>query len=522
MAPNRPLSLLLLLAAVSASSSSSNNVKAAAAGVVPSTHFAAPFNRTSFPSDFVFGASSAAYQIEGGALEDGKGPSIWDTFTHKHPEKIWDKSTGDVADDFYHHYKEDIQQLKEIGMDAFRLSISWTRILPSGKISGGINKKGVEFYNNVFNEIVAHGMKPFVTLFHWDTPQALEDEYGGFLSSKIVEDYRDYTDLCFKLFGDRVKYWITLNEPLSYSMNAYAKGTFAPGRCSPYVGNCTHGNSATEPYIVAHNLLLSHAAAVNLYRQKYQKSQKGQIGVTLVTHWFVPKVKTVEGLKAPYRALDFYLGWFLDPITNGEYPPTMRALVGKRLPKFTAEESKLVKGSMDFLGINYYTTYYASPMLSAPNAVNLSYTTDSHLDLTPDKDGVPLGTPTPLDWLFIYPKGIRMLMLYIKQKYNNPPIYITENGVAEANNKKLSVQEALKDDVRIKYFEGHLWFLQKAVKEGANVKGHFVWSYLDSYEWDAGLTVRFGMTYVDYTTLKRYHKKSAYWFQKFLLKSPAN
>ncbi|XP_019168138.1 PREDICTED: vicianin hydrolase-like [Ipomoea nil] len=489
------------------------------AAAVPSRHYAAPFNRTVYPSDFVFGASSAAYQIEGGALEDGKGPSIWDTYTHQHPEKIWDRSTGDVADDFYHRYKEDIRQLKEVGMDAFRLSISWSRILPRGKISGGINQKGVEFYNNVFNEIVAQGMKPFVTLFHWDPPQALEDEYEGFLSPKIVDDFRDYTDLCFKLFGDRVKFWITLNEPLSFSMNGYTTGTFAPGRCSPYVGNCTKGNSATEPYIVAHNLLLAHAAAVKVYRDKYQKSQKGQIGVTLVTHWFVAKTKTAEGLKAPFRALDFYLGWFLDPITYGEYPASMRALVGRRLPKFTPEEIKLVKGSIDFLGINYYTTYYAAPTLSF-NAVNLSYTTDNHLALTPDKDGVPLGTPTPLNWLFIYPKGIRMLMLYIKNKYKNPPVYITENGVAEANNSTLSVEEALKDTIRIKYYEGHLWFLQKAIKEGANVKGHFVWSFLDSYEWDAGHTVRFGITYVDYNNLKRYHKKSAYWFQNFLLKSP--
>ncbi|MCE0480948.1 hypothetical protein HAX54_038257 [Datura stramonium] len=457
---------------------------------IPAKRFYAPFNRTSFPPDFVFGASSAAYQIEGAALTGGRGPSIWDTFTRQHPEKIFDASTGDVAVDFYHRYKEDIRMLKEVGLKAFRLSISWTRILPYGKVSKGVNPEGIKFYNNVINELIANGITPFVTLFHWDTPQALEDEYGGFLSSKIAKDYGDYVDICFKEFGDRVKYWITLNEPLSYSMNGYTKGTFAPGRCSNYVGNCTEGNSGTEPYIVAHNLLLAHATGVKVYREKYQ---------------------------APLRALDFMLGWFLDPITYGDYPASMRAMVGRRLPKFTPEQVKLVKGSMDFLGINYYTTYYASPVLSF-NRVNLSYSTDNHADLSPHKDGKPIGTPTALDWLFIYPKGIYGLMLHIKEKYKNPPIYITENGMAEANNSTMSLKESLNDDMRIKYYEGHLWFLSKAIKAGANVKAHFAWSFLDDYEWDAGFTVRFGITFVDYKNgLKRYHKKSAYWYKKFLL-----
>ncbi|PHT70826.1 Vicianin hydrolase [Capsicum annuum] len=456
-------------------------------------------------------------QIEGGARLGGRGPSIWDTFTHKHPEKIFDRSTGDVAVDFYHRYKEDIRLLKEVGMKAFRLSISWSRILPYGKVSKGVNPEGIKFYNNVINEIISNGLTPFVTLFHWDTPQGLETEYGGFMSSKIVKDYADYADICFKEFGDRVKHWITLNEPLSYSMNGYAKGTFAPGRCSSYVGNCTKGNSATEPYIVAHNLLLAHATGVKVYRQKYQKTQKGKIGVTLVTHWFVPKIKTPLGLKAPQKALDFFLGWFLDPITYGDYPASMRANVGRRLPKFTPEQKKLVKGSMDFLGMNYYTTQYASPMLSVPR-VNLSYTTDGHVDMTTQKDGKPIGTPTALNWLFIYPRGIYDLMIYLKQKYKNPPIYVTENGMADANNSTLPLKQALKDDMRIRYYEGHLWFLSKAIKAGANVKGHFAWSFLDDYEWDAGFTVRFGITFVDYKNgLKRYHKKSAYWYKKFLL-----
>ncbi|XP_059649068.1 beta-glucosidase 12-like [Cornus florida] len=489
------------------------------AGSVKPKHISAPFNRSTFPASFVFGAATAAYQIEGAAYKGGKGASIWDTFAKQHPEKIWDHSTGDVAIDFYHRYKEDIHFLKDLGMDAMRLSISWPRILPRGKVSRGINQEGIKFYNSVFDELESKGLKPFVTLLHWDIPQALEDEYGGMLHTNIVNDFRDYVDICFKEFGDRVKYWITMNEPISFSTNGYTIGTQAPGRCSSYAGNCTAGNSATEPYIVAHNQLLAHAAAVKLYREKYKKDQNGEIGITLASHWIVPKVKTVAGIKAAYRGLDFMLGWFLHPLTYGDYPPSMRAIVGHRLPKFSPAQSKMVAGSMDFLGMNYYTSQYASISVSVNN-VNLSYSTDSHVELTTEKDGVPIGQTTALDWLCVCPKGIRLLMLYIMKKYKNPPIFITENGMADQDNSTLTLQEALKDNLRIIYMQGHLWNLQKAIEEGANVKGHFVWSFMDDFEWDAGYTVRFGLAFVDYKNgLKRYPKHSAYWYKKFLLKA---
>ncbi|CDP07696.1 unnamed protein product [Coffea canephora] len=484
----------------------------------PSHYSRPPFNRSSFPDDFLFGAATAAYQIEGGAHEGGKGPSVWDNFTHTHPEKIWDHSNGDVAIDFYHRYKEDIRLVKNMGMDAFRFSLAWTRIVPTGKISEAVNQEGIKFYNNVINEVIALGLKPFVTLFHWDTPQGLEDEYKGWLHPHIVEDYKDYVDICFKEFGDRVKHWITLNEPISFSMYAYTTGTYAPGRCSVYAGNCTNGNSGKEPYIVAHHLLLAHATAAKLYKENYQKSQKGQIGVTYATHWFLPKIKTPEGLKAPYRALDFMLGWFLHPITYGNYPPSMRTIIGNRLPTFTAAQSKMLIESIDFLGMNYYTSNYASPALTF-NRVNLSYMTDNHLIFSTDIDGVPIGQPTGLNWLFICPKGIRSLVLYIKEKYKNPPIFITENGLAESRNDSIPREVALKDVIRIKYHESHLWYLQKAIKEGANVKGYFAWSFIDDYEWDAGLTLRFGLNYVDYKEgMKRFPKLSALWFKKFLRK----
>ncbi|CAN1286124.1 Beta-glucosidase 17 [Linum perenne] len=456
-----------------------------------------PFTRASFPDGFIFGTGTAAYQSEGAASGDGKGPSIWDTFVKQHPEKIMDRSNGDLADDFYNKYREDIKLVKKIGLDSFRFSISWSRILPKGTISGGVNQLGLKFYNNLIDEILAHGMKPFVTLWHFDLPQALEDEYGGFLSPKIMKDYVAYADLCFKTFGDRVKLWATLNEANGYAVNAYNTGSFPPARCSSYVG-----------------------WAVKLYREKYQKVQKGEIGITIVTNWYIPKYNTASSRMAASRAVDFFFGWFANPITYGEYPKSMLRLVGKRLPRFTEEEKKMMKGSYDFLAVNYYTTQYAEeapPLRNAGKAaLQLSYASDRRLVLTSDKNGVPIGTPTGLNWLFIYPKGFKEFLLYVKNTYDNPTIYITENGMADK--KEIPKEVAIKDALRIRYHSLHLQTLLEAMKEGVKVKGYYVWCFLDDFEWDAGLSIRFGITYVDFAhNLKRYLKYSAYWFKMMLL-----
>ncbi|KAI7982189.1 Beta-glucosidase 12 [Camellia lanceoleosa] len=476
-------------------------------------------NRTSFPPGFAFGTASSAYQYEGGANKGGRGPSMWDTFTHKYPGKITDGSNGDVATDSYHRYKEDVAIMKEMGLDAYRFSISWSRVLPSGKLSGGVNKEGIKYYNNLIDELLEKGIKPFVTLFHWDTPQVLEDEYGGFLSQKIVDDYQSFAELCFKEFGDRVKHWITLNEPWTYSVGGYTVGQLAPGRCSSWLQlNCTGGDSSTEPYIVSHHQLLAHAAAVNLYKQKYQASQKGKIGITLITQWMVPFSKARHNHNAALRAMDFTLGWFMEPLATGDYPRTMRTLVAKRLPKFSKEQSKMLKGSFDFIGLNYYTANYAAYAPNS-NSVFVSYLTDSWVNLTTERNGVPIGAKAASSWLFVYPRGIYDVLLYTKKKYNNPLIYITENGIDEVNNATLSLEEALVDNMRIHYYYHHLSFLLQAIKDGANVKGYFAWSLLDNFEWNSGYTVRFGINYVDFKNgLKRYPKLSAKWFKNFLKK----
>lgn len=477
----------------------------------------AEIKRSDFPQGFMFGSSSSAYQIEGGAKEGGKGPSMWDTTTHKNPETITDGSNGDVAIDSYHRYKDDVSIMKDLGMDSYRFSISWTRILPGGHLSGGINEEGIRYYNNLIDELISNGITPVATLFHWDSPQALEDEYSGFLSSKIVDDFRDYVNICFEKFGDRVKHWITVNEPWTFSVYGYDLGILAPWRCSSDVGNCSNGDSSTEPYVVAHNLLLSHAAAVKLYKEKYQANQKGVIGIALNSKWVEPFSKSITDRLAAKRALDFLLGWYMEPLTRGEYPLSMRFMVKHRLPRFTKQQSQMLKGSFDFIGINYYTSNYAL-QIPTSNNMPLSYSTDSRANLTGERNGKLIGPQGGSSWLYVYPRGIRDLLVYIKRRYNNPLIIITENGVDEKNNKNLSVEEALQDNMRVNYYREHLTFLHNAIiRDDVNVKGYFAWSLFDNFEWSEGYTVRFGINYVDFDNgLKRYPKRSALWFKNFL------
>ncbi|KAH9321277.1 hypothetical protein KI387_015916, partial [Taxus chinensis] len=414
---------------------------------------ATELGRTGFPPGFIFGTASASYQYEGGAREGGRGPSIWDTFSHI-PGNVIDGSNGDVAADEYHRYKEDVKLMKDMGMDAYRFSISWSRILPYGSLKGGINKDGVAYYNNLINELLKHDIQPFVTLFHFDLPQVLEDEYAGFLSQNIVKDFAAYSEVCFREFGDRVKHWITLNEPYAYASSGYDTGSLAPGH---------HSNPGTEPYIVAHNLLLSHAAAVSLYKTKYQAVQKGSIGITLPASWILPYSNASSDHKAAQRAIDFMFGWFMDPITKGKYPSTMRKIVGARLPEFTDLESDMVKGSFDFLGLNYYTSLYGIHVSTPPNSMNTSYTLDSRANLTAERNGVLIGPVGGSSWLHVYPRGIKDLLNYIRSKYDNPPIFITENGIDEINNETLPLKDALNDTWRIDYHSEHLQFIHRAI-----------------------------------------------------------
>ncbi|CAI0419839.1 unnamed protein product [Linum tenue] len=474
-------------------------------------------NRTSFPTGFVFGAASSAYQYEGAANVDGRGPSIWDTFTNKYPGRIDDGSNGDRGVDFYFRYKEDVKLVKDMNMDAFRISISWSRVLPAGRISGGVNEKGIMFYHRLIDELLSNGIEPFVTILHLDLPQALEEEYGGFLSPLIVDDYRGFAELCFREYGGKVKKWITINEPWTMSSYGYDEGIFAPGRCSQWVNPaCEAGDSATEPYIVSHHALLSHASAVNLYRQKFQQWQNGEIGIALNCFWMVPYSDSIVDQAAARRAVDFMFGWHMEPITYGRYPKSMEANVGERLPKFTKEQSSNLIGSYDFVGINYYTTFYAIHN-SIGSKSGLRYKTDSLAEWRLLNESVGCGQGASF-WLNVYPEGIRDLMNHLKHKYNNPPVYITENGIATTNLWCSSILCQVCLNEYINFMVVGLDEVTQGSEDGANIRGYFAWSLLDNYEWSSGYTVRFGLHYVDYQNgMKREPKHSAKWFADFLL-----
>lgn len=466
-----------------------------------------------FPSDFVFGAATAAYQIEGAYNEDGKGPNIWDTFTHT-PGKIRRGDTGDVADDHYHKVQEDIELAKKMNLKNYRMSISWSRIMSNGTKSS-LNQKGIDYYRREIAAWNAAGINVYLTLYHWDLPQYIEDKYGGWLNtSAMVQLFTEYADTCFQQFGDRVKHWITFNEPWVTSVLAYGVGVNAPGRCTA----CEAGNSATEPYIVAHTQLLAHAHTVQLYRTRYQPYQRGTIGITLNSDFLAPYSPSEEDVAAAQRQQEFSLGWFADPVFFGDYPQSMKDRVGKRLPSFTAEEKILLKGSSDFLGINHYTSQYVT-MNPKPKPNTDYYNDIGTISGIENYKGEVIGPPSEAVWLRVVPWGIRSLMNWIRKRYDNPIVYITENGVPVPKEDDMPLKDAIEDDFRLNYLNDYLTQLSLAIKEDkCNVKAYFVWSLLDNFEWADGYSVRFGVHYVDYKdpNLTRYAKKSSKWYAQLI------
>ncbi|XP_050289330.1 beta-glucosidase 11-like isoform X27 [Quercus robur] len=460
------------------------------------------FSRDDFPPDFVFGAASSAYQVEGAANVDGRTPSIWDTFAHA---GNMHGASGDIACDGYHKYKEDVQLMKDMGLEAYRFSISWSRLIPSGR--GAVNPKGLQYYNNLINELISHGIQPHVTLHHTDLPQALEDEYGGWVSRKIVKDFTGYADVCFRKFGDRVSYWTTMNEANVFVLGGYDVGLLPPQRCSPPYGvNCSTGNSSTEPYMAAHHVLLAHASAARLYKKRYQDKQHGVIGLNVFSYWFVPRTNSTEDKIATQRANDFYLGWFVNPLVFGDYPQTMKKIVGSRLPSFTYAESSQVKGSFDFIGVNHYITMYVKDNPSSVNTEDRDAMADMAVRLT------SIRNDTSTFEYAIVPWGLQGILEYIKQVYGNPPVYIHENGQRTRRNS------TLEDWPRVKYLHGYIGGLLDAVRNGSNTRGYFTWSFLDLFEMLDGYESSYGLYFVDLDDpdLKRQPKLSAHWYSNFL------
>lgn len=465
--------------------------------VLDSVSATAAIARDDFPSGFIFGAGTSAYQVEGAVAEDGRKPSIWDTFAHA--GKNDDKSTADITADQYHNYKEDVKLMHDMGLDAYRFSISWSRLIPDGR--GSVNPKGLDYYNNLINELLSYNIEPHVTLLHFDLPQALEDEYEGLLNLKIIDDFTAYADICFKEFGDRVKYWMTINKPNIEALLGHCFATFPPGRCSYPVGNCSKGNSTTEPYIFAHNVLLSHASAAALYKEKYQVEQGGEIGITILAFWFEPSTDSQEDVSAANTLMELHIGWFLDPLVYGTYPAVMRESLGSLLPSFAAGESKLLKASFDFIGINHYTA------IRLPAHSN---TSREPFDKVLAARGMP---PMP-----IAPWGLRKLLEYIKLKYGNPPIMIHESGYGEFDVDPASPGKYTADETRVYYYQEYTKSLLQTIRNGSNTLGYFAWSFIDVFELSYGYTARYGLYGVDFnqTDRRRYPRLSAQWYSNFL------
>ncbi|KAK6156426.1 hypothetical protein DH2020_010674 [Rehmannia glutinosa] len=493
-----------------------------------------PLTQLDFPPDFTFGVATSAYQVEGACNEDGRGPCIWDAFSQV-PGKICDGSTADVAVDQYHRYKEDIDLIAKLGFKAYRFSISWSRIFPDG-LGTKVNLEGIRHYNNLINALIDKGMVSRCVFILMSCGQSVRNVASP--NDDGSKYFAIYAETCFSSFGDRVKIWITINEPLQTAVNGYGTGFCAPGR---------RGHSSSEPYLVAHHQLLAHAEAVSIYNKKYKDTQGGQIGLVVDCEWSEALSDKVEDRNAATRRLDFQLGWYLDPIYQGDYPETMREKLGDCLPKFSERDKELLKNSVDFIGLNHYTTrvyypdmppgassagrqpvmghqgpgfetYQLQLLLMSPGprrwgarVVTLEFGS-SELE-----GGEMIGEKAASSWLYMVPWGLRKLLNYIAMRYNNPPVYITENGMDDEDDPTSPLHEMLDDKLRVSYYKGYLAAVQQAIKDGADVRGYFAWSLLDNFEWQLGYTKRFGLIYVDYKNgLTRHLKSSAYWFMRFL------
>ncbi len=429
-------------------------------------------------SEFVFGVATSSYQIEGGAKLGGRTDSIWDTFSRK-PGAIANFENGDVACDHYHLWKQDIEMIHNIGVDAYRLSLAWPRIMPA---EGEVNPEGLAFYQNIIDECHAKGMKVYVTLYHWDLPQYLEDR-GGWLNRETAYKFAEYAEVVSKHFGDSIDVYTTLNEPFVSAFLGYRWGEHAPGI-----------KGEKEGFQASHHLMLGHGLAMPIMRKNAPKSLHGIVVNATPAY---PESEKDIGAAKYCEAENFH--WFIDPVLKGQYPAVVLERQAHNMPLILEGDLDIISAPVDYIGINYYTRTVAR------------FNENGDIERVPQTNQ----EHTYIGWE-IYPQGLTDLLVRFKERYSNlPPLYITENGAA--GDDKL-VDGVVNDDQRVRYFQGHLNAVDQAIRLGVRVDGYFAWSLMDNFEWAFGYCQRFGMVHVDYITQKRTLKNSAIAYQNMLIK----
>ncbi|CAM9215890.1 unnamed protein product [Choristocarpus tenellus] len=401
--------------------------------------------------------------------------------------------------------------MKDMGLKHYRLSISWPRIQATGH--GPVREDGLVFYDRLIDCLLAAGIEPCITLYHWDLPLALQIEHGGWQGAETANFFVEYARVCFERFGDRVKTWLTFNEPWCSTVLGYGNGEHAPGLFSP---------DGAAVYMAGHNCLLAHAHTVALYRKEFQPTQGGAIGITLNANWSEPKVSedsevTSRNIEAAERSMLWNLGWFADPVYFGDYPEVMRKRCGSRLPKFTEEEKNLLRGSSDFFGLNHYSSDLAEDDSGPGRYVSHWGTVNSGGfwgDMAVKGSADPTWKRTDMGWSIV-PWGFKKLLLWIQRRYcPKGGIVVTENGAAV---DEPSREAAIADTARVEYLESYVAAMHAAIKEGADVRGYFAWSFMDNFEWAFGYSKRFGLVHVDYNTLERTPKSSASWLKRIVV-----
>jgi beta-glucosidase len=430
-----------------------------------------------FPSDFLWGAATSSYQIEGAVNEDGRGDTIWDTFCRT-PGKVVNGDTGDVACDHYHRYKDDVALMASLGLKGYRFSVAWSRIFPEGR--GRIEPRGLDFYDRLVDELLAHNITPFLTLYHWDLPQALQD-LGGWENRDTLSAFAAYADTVSRKLGDRVKHFATHNEPFVIAFVGNLWGVHAPGK-----------QDLAAALLVSHHLMVSHGMALDALRANVPD---GKHGIVLNFTPSYPSTLSHADREAARLVDGFNNRWFIDAILRGHYPPDMVQHFGAAMFELQDGDQALMTRPIDFLGVNYYTR-------SLVRAGNGMFKEEY---LKTDNEYTDIG------WE-VYPQALFDLLMRFKVEYHTPELYITENGSAWPD--VVAADGQVYDDGRERYLRGHLAACWRAIQEGVPLKGYFQWSLLDNFEWAEGYNKRFGMTYVDYATQQRILKQSGHFYKR--------